>query len=108
MWVKGRKEVKHTAMCVPMQLSCTFCNVPQNLKCNKKLRNKIKNKTKKKKVIQWMKGGRDIVFLEHAPEKCENSNKTNSNLTICSTALGNSERLTFETHPIRHVPKMEH
>ena len=24
MWVKGRKETKHTAMCVPMQLSCTF------------------------------------------------------------------------------------
>ena len=25
MWVKGRKEAKHTAMCVPMQLSCMFC-----------------------------------------------------------------------------------
>ena len=25
MCVKGRKEAKHTAMCVPMQLSCMFC-----------------------------------------------------------------------------------
>ena len=25
MWVKGRKAAKHTAMCVPIQLSCTFC-----------------------------------------------------------------------------------
>ena len=25
MWLKGRKEAKHTAMCVPMQLSCMFC-----------------------------------------------------------------------------------
>ena len=24
-WVKGRKEAKHTATCVPMQLSCMFC-----------------------------------------------------------------------------------
>ena len=36
MWVKGRKTANHTATCVPMQLSCMFCTIPQNLKCNKK------------------------------------------------------------------------
>ena len=25
MWVKGRKQTKHTAICVPMQISCMFC-----------------------------------------------------------------------------------
>ena len=25
MWVKWRKAAKHTATCVPMQLSCMFC-----------------------------------------------------------------------------------
>ena len=25
IWVKGRKAAKHTATCVPMQLSCKFC-----------------------------------------------------------------------------------
>ena len=25
MWVKGRKAAKHTAMCVPMQMSYMFC-----------------------------------------------------------------------------------
>ena len=25
MWVRGRKAAKHTSVCVPMQLFCTFC-----------------------------------------------------------------------------------
>ena len=44
MWVKERKAAKHTAMCVPMQLSCVFCTCTPNLKCIKK---------KKKESCLW-------------------------------------------------------
>ena len=26
MWLKGRRKAKHTAMCVPTQLSCMLCS----------------------------------------------------------------------------------
>ena len=37
MWVKGRQAAKHTAMCVPMQLFCTFCT------CTPKPKMQLKN-----------------------------------------------------------------
>ena len=39
MWVKGRKQTKHTAMCVPMQLSCMFCTCTPKLKMQLEKRN---------------------------------------------------------------------
>ena len=50
MWVKGRKAAKHTAMCIPMQLSCMFCTCTPKPKMQLKKRrkkNKIKNKFQK-------------------------------------------------------------
>ena len=36
MWVKGKKAAKHTAMCVPMQLSCMFCTCTPKPKMQQK------------------------------------------------------------------------
>ena len=41
MWVKGWKAAKHTAMCVPMQLSCMFCT------CTPKPKTQLKKKKQK-------------------------------------------------------------
>ena len=35
-WVKGRRVEKHTAMCVPLQLSCMLCSCTP--KCNSYLK----------------------------------------------------------------------
>ena len=37
MWAKGRKEAKHTAMCVSMQLSCMFCTCTPKPKMQQKI-----------------------------------------------------------------------
>ena len=48
MWVKGRKAAKHTAMCVPMQLSCMFCT------CTPKPKMQLKKKENWSRV-RWLK-----------------------------------------------------
>ena len=47
---EGEEGNNHTAMCVPMQLSCMFFTCTQNLKCNK---NKYKLKKKKEDERCW-------------------------------------------------------
>ena len=49
IWVKGRKQTKHTAMCVPMQLYCMLCSCTPKPKIQKK----IKKKNSKVKAIKF-------------------------------------------------------
>ena len=55
MWMKVKKQTKHTAMCVPMQLYCMLCTcIP-----------KPKMQLKKKKNLETTDAGEDVEKKEH-------------------------------------------